>query len=108
MDCSTKRGLTRKIERGIDENGVEFDAGSVYERLSKLTDVRKAQGKLYRLEMVLVIIVLAKLCGEDRPYGIADWAKNHREQVVELLHLERPNMPSHQTREDKYGFLKRG
>jgi predicted transposase YbfD/YdcC len=97
MDCSTKRGLTRKIERGIDENGVEFDAGSVYERLSKLTDVRKAQGKLYRLEMVLVIIVLAKLCGEDRPYGIADWAKNHREQVVELLHLERPNMPSHHT-----------
>ena len=97
MDCSTKRLLARKIERGIDARGVEFDAGSVYERLSKLTDIRKANGKLYQLETILVIIVLAKLCGEDRPYGIADWAKNHREQVVELLHLERPNMPSHHT-----------
>ena len=97
MDCSMKGVQARKVEREINENGVEFDAGSVYERLSKLTDVRKAKGKLYRLETVLVIIVLAKLSGEDRPYGIADWAKNHREQVVELLHLERPNMPSHHT-----------
>ena len=44
-----------------------------------------------------MIIVLAKLCGGDRPYGIADWAKNHREQIVELLQLKRPNMPSHHT-----------
>ena len=63
----------------------------MYEGLLKLTDVRKAKGKIYSLDAILIIIVLAKLCGVDSPYAIADWAKNHRMQLVELLQLKRPN-----------------
>jgi predicted transposase YbfD/YdcC len=37
------------------------------------------------------------LCGEDTPYAIADWAKNHQEQLVELLQLKGAQMPSHHT-----------
>ena len=44
-----------------------------------------------------MIMVLAKLCGVDSPYAIADWAKNHRTQWVELLQLQRSNTPSHHT-----------
>jgi len=76
----------------------------VYEGLLKLTDVRKAKGKIYSLDAILMIIVLAKLCGVDSPYAIADWAKNHQMQLVELLQLKRPNtlkgrraLPSHHT-----------
>jgi len=65
--------------------------------LLKLTDVRKAKGKIYSLDAVLMIIVLAKLCGADSPYAMADWAKNHQMQLVELLQLKRPNTPSHHT-----------
>jgi len=36
----------RKIEREISENGVEFDLGSVYARLGKLTDIRKAKANV--------------------------------------------------------------
>ena len=35
--------------------------------LSKITDKRKARGKLYRIETVMMIIVVAKLSGEDKP-----------------------------------------
>lgn len=85
------------VRQDYGATGVLYDVGSVYERLSKLTDVRKAQGKRYSLEMLLVVIVLAKLCGCDRPVEIADWAKNHAEQIVKVMQLHRPRMPHHNT-----------
>ena len=67
------------VKQDYGATGVLYDVGSVYEGLSKLTDMRKPQGKLYRLETVLMIVGLAKLCGEDTPMGIAEWAK-HRQR----------------------------
>jgi hypothetical protein len=88
MDCSTGRtqGKGKFIAQDYGASGVVYEVGSVYGRMLKLSDVRKARGKLYRLEDVLMMIVLAKLCGEDRPSGIAEWAKNHQEALVQLLH----------------------
>ena len=97
MDCSTKDRQGCKKQQEYGPSGVLYDAGSVYEGLLKLTDVRKAKGKIYSLDAVLMIIVLAKLCGADSPYAMADWAKNHQMQLVELLQLKRPNTPSHHT-----------
>ncbi len=99
MDCSTGKnhGRGKFITQDYGASGVLYDVGSVYGRLLKLSDVRKARGKLYRLEDVLMIILLAKLCGEDRPSGIAEWAKNHQESLVQLLHWSRPAFPSHST-----------
>jgi len=71
--------------------------GSVYARLSKLTDVRKAKGKRYSLTTILMIILMAKLCGENTPLGIADWAKNRQAELVKILGLDRPSMPNHNT-----------
>ena len=88
---------TGRIKQEYGATGVLYDVGSVYEGLSKLTDVRKARGKLYRLETVLMIIVMAKLCGNDKPVEIADWGKHHREELVKLLQLERSKMPHHNT-----------
>jgi hypothetical protein len=85
------------IEREISANGIEFDRGSVYERLCTLTDRRGANGKRYRLETVLMIVIMAKLCGEDTPFGIAEWAKHRQEELIQLLCLSRPSLPSHHT-----------
>jgi predicted transposase YbfD/YdcC len=85
------------VQQDYGTTGVLYDVGSIYGRLSKLTDIRKARGKLYSLEMLLMIIVMAKLCGNDRPVEIADWAKNHAEELVALLHLPRSKMPHHNT-----------
>lgn len=88
---------TARLEREISANGIEFDKGSVYDRLCKLTDVRKAKGKQYSLETVLMLILMAKLCGENTPMAIADWAKHRQDQLVEVPHLSRSKMPHHNT-----------
>ena len=88
---------SREIEREISENGIEFDVESVYAKLSKLTDIRKAKGKRYSLTTILMILMLAKLCGEDTATGIADWAKNRQAELVKILCLKRCTMPNHNT-----------
>ena len=77
----------------ITPDGQVFDLGSLYAHFCQLHDTRKARGKRYRLETILTLIVLAKLCGEDKPSGIAEWAKHRREWLCEALQLERKTMP---------------
>jgi predicted transposase YbfD/YdcC len=88
---------TAKLEREINAGGMEFDKGSVYDRFCKLTDLRGVNGKRYELATVLTIIVLAKLCGEDKPLGIAEWAKYRKEELLKLLCLNWTRMPHHNT-----------
>lgn len=87
------------LERGqeISATGVVYEIGSVYERLGQLTDLRKARGKQYSLVTILMLILLAKLSGQDKPVEIADWAKNNQAKLVELLKLEKDKMPHHNT-----------
>lgn len=86
-----------QYSRKISETGVEFDMGSVYARLGKLTDTRQDKGKRYSLTTLLMIVIMAKLCGEDTATGIADWAKNRKTELVEILGLKRSTMPHHNT-----------
>jgi len=88
---------TRARVQEIGETGIGYDLGSLYGRMHEIKDPRKAHGKRYSLVMLLVIIFLAKLCGKDKPMEIADWAKNHAEDLKELLKLKRSWMPSHHT-----------
>lgn len=83
--------------QGIGETGVIYDLGSLYARFERISDPRKAHGKRYSLTTLLVIIFLAKLSGKDRPGEIADWAKNHAEELAKLLKLRRTWMPHHNT-----------
>jgi predicted transposase YbfD/YdcC len=83
-----------RVKQDYGATGILYDLGSVYEGLSKITDKRKARGKLYRLETILMIIVLAKLSGEDKPTGIAEWGKHHGAEIVELMQLKKTQMPS--------------
>ena len=81
----------------VSPNGVMYELGSVYERLWEMTDMRKSQGKRYSLVTILMLIMLAKLSGQDKPGEIADWAKNNQAKLVELLKLEKDEMPHHNT-----------
>lgn len=83
-----------RVPQEYGATGVLYDYGSVYEGFSKITDKRKARGKIYRLETILMIIVLAKLSGEDKPSGIADWGKHHGAEIMELMQLKKSRMPS--------------
>jgi predicted transposase YbfD/YdcC len=79
------------------DEGVLFEIGSLYDRFGALQDSRKARGKRYELNTILVLIVLAKLSGEDKPSGIADWAQFRTEELCDLMGLTRRQMPHHST-----------
>lgn len=77
--------------------GQIINLGSLYHRFEGLTDKRKAKGKRYALATILLGIFLAKLCGEDKPSGIAEWVALRGEWIAKVLGLKRKQMPSHHT-----------
>ena len=77
----------------LPEGGFVFEVGSLYDRLDGLMDARDARGKRYPLAVVLMLIMLAKLSGEDRPSGIAEWARQRQSELIELLPLTRETLP---------------
>jgi hypothetical protein len=94
MESNTSETKSVGVEQA---NGIVFSLDSLYAFLLKLTDQRKRRGIRYRLATVLVLLILAKLCGQDKPYGIAEWVKNRSEFLVEALQLKRTCLPHHST-----------
>ncbi len=77
--------------------GVVFSVASLWARLAALLDARRARGKRYPLAPLLLLMVLAKLSGEDRPSGMADWVALRREPLQAARGLGWPRMPQHNT-----------
>jgi hypothetical protein len=46
---------------------------SLAAKLAEVTDQRKRRGIRYQLVPLLVLVLLAKLCGADTPQAIAEW-----------------------------------
>jgi predicted transposase YbfD/YdcC len=88
MKCNTA-----KLLRG----GKVINLSSLYTRFERLTDKRKPKGKRYALTTILLGIFLAKLCGEDKPSGIAEWVALRGRWIASVLGLKRKSMPSHHT-----------
>lgn len=70
-----------------------FDVGSLYEYLEQLTDRRDPRGLRYPLSVALVLIILAKLAGEQEPRGIAQWVALRQSLLYAALHFERDSVP---------------
>ena len=81
----------------ITEAGILFDVDSLYARLQTLSDKRKQRGRRYTLVLILMILLLAKTCGESHPSGIAEWAKHRSVLLVDWFKLKRKKMPDHMT-----------
>ena len=74
-----------------------FSLGSLYDYLAKLPDRRKRRGVRYSLATILVLALLAKLCGQDKPSGIADWVQQRGRFLIDVLGLKRGRLPHHST-----------
>lgn len=85
------------MESNTSGGSIVFDVGSLYAHLQGMQDRRKPRGIRYPLAVILVMMVMAKLCGEDTPSGIAEWVKHRAEQFIEMLKLNRMSMPHHST-----------
>jgi predicted transposase YbfD/YdcC len=94
MKSNTKELTTGKTQPG---EGALFSMDSLYSYLAKISDTRKRRGIRYQLATVLVIMVIAKLCGEDKPFGIAEWAQLRSPWLIEALQLRNKRLPHHST-----------
>jgi len=77
--------------------GSVINLSSLYSRFQELEDKRNAKGKRYTLATVLMGVFLAKLCGEDKPSGIAEWVRLREQWITRMLGVKRECMPHHNT-----------
>ncbi len=84
---------TPTFDVNLDPEGFVIDLDSLYAALTRLQDRRHARGVRYALVTVLIYIVLAKLAGEDRVSGIAEWVRYREQPLTEALHLRHVRSP---------------
>lgn len=85
--------LETRLLEGIGETNFVFEMGQLQKHLSQIPDPRKARGVRYSLPVLLSMLVLAKLCGEDKLSGMAEWLRLREVQLTEWLGLERHTLP---------------
>ena len=74
-----------------------LNIGELYAALEQVNDKRQAKGKRYTIGILLIVVILSKLCGENTPYGIAEWAKMRAEKLQKLFGYHRRVSPSNKT-----------
>jgi len=86
--------ITLEIKK---DEGQLLNIGELYTALEQVNDKRQDRGKRYTINMLLIVVILAKLSGEDTPYGIAEWAKMREEELQKLFSYHRRVSPSNKT-----------
>ena len=81
----------------INPDGFVVALDSLLGWLAKLGDGRSPRGMRYALATVLVLVVLAKIAGEDHLSGIAEWVEYRVEFLAEALHWVKPRAPHRTT-----------
>lgn len=89
--------ITLEANENCTAEGLIFDIHSLYAYLQRVVDPRKPKGLRYHLATLLLLILLAKLGGQDNPTGIAEWVKHREAGLVEMLKLPRKRVPHHCT-----------
>ena len=86
--------ITLEVEKN---EGRLLNIGELYAVLEQVNDKRQEKGKRYTIGLLLIVVILAKLCGENTPYGIAEWAKMRAEELQNLFDYHRRVCPSNKT-----------
>lgn len=96
MESNTNIDLGSQAEQSTTSI---ISVGHLLNYLRRVKDGRKRRGIRYPLEVVLTLFILAKLCGENKVYGIADWVQLRSEYLIEALDLKlkRKCLPHHST-----------
>lgn len=81
------------ILEGKEEEGIVFDLVELAEYLGQLNDPRDNRGKVYPLGVVLSMIVLARLSGEDKTKGIFEWLRYRREAFKQVYGFKKAQTP---------------
>jgi predicted transposase YbfD/YdcC len=72
---------------------LELDLAELATYFEKMTDSRRRRGKIYPLGILITLILLAKLAGEDKPLGITEWIRLRKDSFVSLFNCKHNRMP---------------
>lgn len=86
-----------KHNNAVGQEAKLISVGQLYNFLRQVKDGRKRRGIRYQIATILVLFILAKLCGQDKVSGIADWAQQRSEFLLEALNLKYKRLPHHST-----------
>ncbi len=79
---------------GAWSEGIVFDVQGLMEHLEQVSDQRSRRGVRYSLPFLLSLIILAKLCGQNKPSAIAEWIGHRGKQLTSAFNNERETVPS--------------
>lgn len=85
--------MKRIIPAGNETAAIIFEVIDIAARLNQLTDSRDRQGKIYPLGILLTLVILAKLAGEDTPTGITEWIQLRCDVFLQLFNCKHRRMP---------------
>lgn len=85
------------LQQEISATGLIYDLGSLYDFFTRVMDPRQARGKRYELIGLLVLMVLAKMGGQQNASQMADWVAHRLDLWVELKLVSWKQAPSHMT-----------
>jgi predicted transposase YbfD/YdcC len=91
MNHTTERSIEQRANEGL-----VFSVTSLVAHLERITDPRHARGIRYPLVSLLVLLILAKMGGEDSMKGMAEWIRLREAELLRLLGIKRERLP-HQT-----------
>ena len=94
MESSTKEQQMNPAEQ---PEGKIINLRDLLSYLRQVKDGRKRRGLRYPLEIILGLFILAKLCGQNKIYGIADWAQQQSEYLIGAMGLKYKRLPHHST-----------
>lgn len=77
------------IEVPATHKATESEIRSIYEQLQAVPDYRCKRGRRYEAAVVIVIVLLAKLAGEESVSGIAHWARLRAQWLQNVMGLMR-------------------
>ena len=86
-----------EFDVNVEAQGIVLDLDSLHAHLARLHDGRDARGMRYALVTILVLVVLAKVAGEDRVSGIAEWVAHRVEKLGKMLHWVKVRAPHRTT-----------
>ena len=84
--------MKRIILEAQNTDAIVFNIADLEARLNQLPGSRDKRGQIYPLGMILTMVLVANLSGEDKPSGIPHWIRLRCESFVELFSCKHQRM----------------
>ena len=70
---------------------------SIYEYFKDIPDHRRREGRMHKLEEILVIITMSIMSGHTNTVSMHDFAQRHKNELAKLFKMQKKRIPSRQT-----------